>query len=164
MNIECDYFRYIKKIPLSKEYIVCDINIDTVLTIKTRDYYEAIAFRTLICELIYQGVHMFPDIIEYTIKLDHLNVCSYIKLGFFEELDENGDPCMVKIITAFKICYLSRKQIHALYTANRVMQPDFNTINNIMYILLLYETMPIITTDFVLNKKMINVFFKKPVF
>ena len=91
---QADYFELLRKYKLSGIKLV-SYNSGN-LNIKSNRYYNAISFRIYFCELVYNAVMLFPDIYEYTITCKGTYTTS-IKIGFFDELDDNGEPTVAKI-------------------------------------------------------------------
>ena len=52
---------------------------------KSTEYWRYISFRTMICEMIYQAVNLFPEIEEYTITCTSNSIITTLQLGIYSD-------------------------------------------------------------------------------
>jgi hypothetical protein len=116
----------------------------------SKEMKSFVLFRTFMCELIYQAVQMFPDIIEYTFECTNNYGMTVIKMGMFED-PESPIPDIFTITTKDGYCSISKADVIKMYIANRVPKPDHHKTN--MMIDLLYNGghEPIIKTSYIIN-------------
>jgi len=151
------YFTFLKTHKPSNEITVfgdCSDYIPGLL--RHYSHYDMISFRTEICEIFHQCIKYFPEICEYTIKCVNENGPKYLKIGYFDEIDEVGKKCLAKLITPDNFIPLSKQDIYELYVANKVADCNTNAVNGLVSLLHGEGSLPKITTSYKLNKKMIK--------
>jgi len=154
------FFKYLR-INKSEEEInlVSEIDTKKIHLIKPFNYYEVLTFKTFICEIVYNAINMFPDICEYVIVCKNENGISYLTLGFYEEIADDGHPCMA-IYKCYQnekdsspiIYHLELKDIEQLYCNNRHDAVDASTINTLMCLLYMGGSSPSVSTFSKVNK------------
>jgi hypothetical protein len=111
-------------------------------------YYNLLSFKVCICEIIYNAVRLFPDIQEYTITVKNYET-TVLKIGFFPDLDEEGERCLAIISNSLGDFALTKQNLHDLYVANRTTEQNKETIHALMAMLYLDGTYPTITTSYI---------------
>ena len=117
---------------------------------KSPEYWRYISFRTMICEMIYQAVNLFPEIEEYTIICNSTSTGTNTTL----QLGTYPDNIVAKLSNGEHYCDISKIDIVKIYSANRIPTPDNDKINNIIQIL--YHTglsEPVISTSMIFSNK-----------
>jgi len=121
---------------------------DPVL-IKSSFYLAYLTFKALICELFYQAIRSIPhDISEYTIHCTNNKGVNQIVIGIFDDLDDDGEIAVTKIITPDSIFVLNKVDVHNFYIANRSQHHDKDIINSIMMLLYMDGDEPRIKTSY----------------
>ena len=88
--------------------------------ITSPDYYQFLAFKTTICEMIFRAINNMPHIIkEYTIVCTNNKGKATIKIGISDELDGEGEISVLRVITPKKTYCLSKTDVNTIYIANR---------------------------------------------
>ena len=106
--------------------------------------YDVLSFRILICELIYNAINLFPDIYEYTITCNR----STMKIGYFDVLDDNGEPTVITITNPMGNYKLNKVNVYQLYRHNRDPDIDMETINAVSVLMILDGNIPMIKTSY----------------
>jgi len=117
------------------------------LNIKSNKYYNAISFRIYFCELVYNAVMLFPDITEYTIICKGTYTTS-LKIGYFDELDDNGEPTVAKISSYIGDYSLNKQDFFQIFRANRDPDIDTDTVNSFVIMMIMDGNAPIIKTSY----------------
>jgi len=156
------YFYYLKLCKYGNSVqIIPQMILSEFGTIKPKQYYDILSAKVYICELIFNGINMFPEISEYTITFKNENGICHIVLGLFEEYADkgSGNPCMAKCVSSeFEDIYcLELSDIQNLYCYNRYREADDSIIDTIMVLVCMGGSIPTISTSFKNNKE----FFKK---
>ena len=138
---------------IHNEVIPVDVNV-----IRSNITYELIAFRTYICELIYNAVQLFPEISEYTIECSNNITNSKLILGTFTDIDDTDMPCCCKIITTYDTFVLNKVALYNIFIANKIHNPDYSVTNGLIMILTMSGWIPIVKTSYKMNKSMISKF------
>lgn len=150
------YFHYLKTCKQGNgQHLISEININCLCdSIKAKRYYDMFSFKMFVCELIYNAINLFPDIYEYTMKFRNENGITYIRLGSFSELSDDGFDCMAKIVSidSEDIYSLNRNDIKSLYCNNRNSDIDNELINTLIVIICMGGRIPSVTTSFKINK------------
>ena len=116
-------------------------------------YYDYISFKQLICELFYRAITSIPNIIsEYTITCKNNLGTTLIKIGIFDELDDDGEKCVAKIVTPDYTYCLCKNDVHSIFIANRTNKPDEDVISSLMVLLYGNGHEPSVTTSWVSAK------------
>ena len=99
--------------------------------IKSNKYYALISFRTYICEIIYNGINLFPGISEYTIECtNNIGVRKLVIKPF-------GNECYGRLLADYDtdVFELSKSDIYEFYIANRIKTCDYEKINALVAML-----------------------------
>ena len=141
-----DFFKLLKKYKLSGVKIV-SYNTNTS-GIKSTHYYSAITLKIYFCELVYNAVMLFPDIYEYTIICQGSHR-STLKIGYFTELDDDGEPTIAKISnTEIGDYCLNKNDFFQIFRCNRDPTIDNDTVNSFIVMMTLDCVNPIISTSY----------------
>lgn len=142
----------------SRTFFLCDSTSPTLTknTIKCMDSYDIITFRTYMCELVYNAIHMFPNICEYTIVTKNKINKAVITFGIFDELDDQNEIVLGKVTTNFDTYTLNKYEIYAIYIGNKVASPDYETINSFVISLQMGSNIPTVTTSYKINPEFIK--------
>ena len=105
--------------------------------LKDHLFYDTLSFRTMICEMIYQAVHMFPNIKEYIIHCHNNKGKSKITIGYLQERDNDGELGLMKVENKHGTFVLDKTEVFHLYTYNRSMESDVTIVNGILLCLYL---------------------------
>jgi hypothetical protein len=158
-----EYFTFLKCHKSSTHtYFLCDAT-SSVLTknaIKCMDSYGIITFRTYMCELVYNAIHMFPDISEYTIITKNKLNTAVITFGVFDELDDQNEIVLGKVSTNFDTYTLNKYEIYAIYIGNKVANPDYETINSFVISLQMGSNIPTVKTSYKINPENVKAAMK----
>jgi hypothetical protein len=124
-----------------------------VNVIRPSGYYAYISFKNLVCELFHRAIKSIPNIIsEYTITCRNSEGTTMIKLGLFDDLDDDGEKCVAKVVTpTFTYC-LCKNDVHAIFVANRTNQVNEEVVTSLMVLLYGTGDEPILTTSWVSAK------------
>ena len=134
-----DYFSALK-------HLWSQIPISNKIMSTTRDQL----FRIYVCEIIYNAIQLFPDIIEYTITFENDNGITILKIGKFE------DDCWGQILTSDGCyCNLSRVDMSILYISNKI-KSDYGRLCMIIEVLRNGINEPKVKTSFIINKLIID--------
>jgi len=156
------FFHYLKTCKKGEGIqILSEINFKTLGLIKDISYYEVLTFKTFICELIYNGINLFPEICEYTIICKNKNGISSLTLGLFEDISDDGNQCMAAYScyqnekdTEPIIYHMELKDIKHLYCNNRYQNVDNDIVNTFMVLLYMGGSVPPnVSTAYRINKK-----------
>ena len=154
-----EYFMFLRTYKPQKNgmFIIAD-SISSLPKNSTSRGSTFLVLRTYICEMVYNAIRSFPDVSEYTIIFNNTNLSKcYIVFGYFEnELDENNEPGLCKIITDYSSFMLSKEDIYSLYVSNKVVEPDYDIINSLMISLFVggLNESTSLSVSYVTNKKM----------
>jgi len=118
-------------------------------SIRSYGYYSAYTFKKLICELFYHAVQMFPEIKEYIIECSNGNNKSTIRIGFFDQLDDEGETALVIINNKDSEYILNKTDINNFYVANRTTYCNHDVINYIMDFIYMDAQEPTIKTKII---------------
>ena len=153
-----EYFEFLKRMKheLSPTRCIGDINTASVNKIKSFDYYSIISFRIFICELFYHAVHCFPLVSEYVITCTNNITKSIIHFNQFNELDDQNEPCLVKVTTLFDSFTLNKRDIMEVFTANRKTNPNYDVINSLVVSMNMGGNDPNVKTSYIINKHMVK--------
>ena len=150
------YFKFLK----SKKQgygtdLLCETNTKNLFTIKSNTYYELFAYKLYLCELVYNGINLFPEVCEYVITCKNDIGTSFIAFGIYADLGEDGHPVMAKYINTYldEVYCLSLKDISDFYCNNRYHDVEQSMINIIVSLMLMGGKTPTITTSYKINNK-----------
>ena len=126
-----------------------------ISVIRPSGYYNYISFKQLICELFYRAITSIPNTIsEYTIKCENNLGTTLIKIGIFEELDDDGEKCIAKVVTSTYTYCLCKNDVHSIFIANRTNRVDEDVISSLMVLLYGTGDEPRVTTSWVSAKSL----------
>lgn len=147
-----EFFKFLARFETGEGVVICDS-----LPQGNAASYGMITFRTIICELFHHAINCFDWISSYTIHCKN-NACeAKIIIGHDEgKLDDCNFPVMAKIVSDWGEFTLNYQFIYDLYVSNKVRDPDFELINNIMILLIMNGDEPKIKTSYTLRKDIIN--------
>ena len=124
------------------------------ILIKSHFFTRYLTFKALICELFYQAVNSIPhDISIYTITTVNNKGKNQIVIGILDDLDDDGEISIAKIITPDCEFVLNKVDVHNIYIANRSQHHDKDIVNSIMMLLYMDGDEPSIKTSFKSNMK-----------
>jgi len=148
-----DFIKLLQKFKPSMELIT--INERRKRNVTKLEYNNYFIFRHMICELFYQALQSIPHIItEYTITCVNNKCKNEIVIGVFDDIDEDGETTIAKIITEDSIFTLTKDNVHSLYVANRTNYNDDEIIDCVMMMLYMNGDEPKITTSYKSTKRL----------
>jgi hypothetical protein len=152
------YFHYLKVCRADNTMgLVAEIAPDTQHIIRNQDYYDIMNFKTYLCELIYNGINLFPSISKYTITCRNEMGESTMVFGFFNtECRDDNELCMAKFFGKDVAFNLSRKDIKDLYCNNRYEYIDADNINAFIVLLFMGGGVPKVSTRFEIDQSQIK--------
>lgn len=149
LEFQFDFMEFLKKINLPpKQLIFFMPTNNNVITFKTNKHYEILSFKIYICELIFNAINLFPDILEYTITIKDYNT-STIVIGYLDEIDSEGERCVAKIINKLGVYPLTKQNMHDLYIANRSKIVEEENIHTLLALMFLDSVNPRISTHYI---------------
>ena len=153
-----EFFEYLKRMKheLAATSCIGDINMDSVDRIKDIGYYSIVSFRIFICELFHRAIHCFPLVSEYKIICTNNVTNSIIHFKQFDELDDQNEPCLVKVHTSFDSFIMNKRNILEVFTANRKINPDYSVINSIVLSMNMGGNDSKVKTTYIINKNMVK--------
>jgi hypothetical protein len=118
-------------------------------------YYNYLSFKTLICELFFRAINTFNQglIREYTITCTNNKGVVKVVIGVSDDLDNQGEISIAKIITPTTIVNMNKDDVNAVYTANRTNYYNQIIVNE--FITMLYGMdgdEPLISTSSISTK------------
>ena len=148
-----EFFKFLTRFETDGGFVICD----ALPLGNNASSYGMITFRTFICELFYHAINCFDWVSSYTIHCKN-NACeTKIVIGHDEgNLDDCNFPVMAKIVSDWGEFTLNYQLIYDLYVSNKVRDPDFELVNNIMILLIMNGDEPKVKTSYVLRKDIIN--------
>jgi hypothetical protein len=149
------YFHYLKTCKSGNGLqLLSEINTNELHIIKSQEYYDILTFKTFICELVFNGINLFPEISCYSIICQNEIGISSLNLGLFEETMDDGHPCMAKFINLVldSTYKMSLKEIKYIYCNNRYHQFQSEFINTIISLMFMGGSMPKVTIKTRVNK------------
>ena len=144
-EFQSDYFELLKKYKTSEVKLVNFYPTNRNSTFVTFKIYDILSFKIMLCEIIYNAINLFPDIYEYTISCIGTHQ-STITIGFLNDLDDNGEPAIMKIKNHHGTHIINKEEVFQLYRYNR--DPDIEMTNTISLIMRLGGNIPIIKTSY----------------
>uniref|UniRef100_A0A6C0AYE3 Uncharacterized protein n=1 Tax=viral metagenome TaxID=1070528 RepID=A0A6C0AYE3_9ZZZZ len=158
------FFNYLKRTHQDKPCLLAEINEKNLYLVKHHSYYEILSFKIFICELVYNGINLFPEICEYTITCENeIGTCQFI-LGNFEVPAEDGLPCMAVYKNLGKqnikkedreepiVCHFELQDIKKIYCNNRHSNVGQDEINTLVMLMYMGGSMPTVSTTSKINK------------
>jgi hypothetical protein len=148
-----DYIKLLSKFKQTNEneYLFTNFKFDTI---KSLQYYSFFSFRSIICELFYQAINSIPNIItHYTISCKSKKGTSELQIGIFNDLDDEGEISVAKIVSPNCMLILNKEAVHNLYIANKTNYFDYETVNTIISLLYMDEDEPRIKTWYISSKR-----------
>ena len=146
MEYNIDFIRLLQK--YKETHFYNDLPKECIHPIfRETSYYQTLAFRTMICEIIYQAVQLFPCIKEYRILCENNKGKSKIIIGYLEELDNEGEPGLIKVENKHGSFILDKTDVHNIYIFNRCNESDFEIVNALMLCLYLDGDQPTVKTE-----------------
>ena len=144
-----DFIKLLQKYKVT-DICTTDLPIDCIKHVfRENSYYQAHSFRTLICELIYQAIQMFPNIKEYRIICKNNKGVSKIIIGYLEELDNDDELGLIKIENKYTTVILDKTDVHNIYIFNRCSEGDPEIINAVLSCLYLDGNQPSVKTEII---------------
>jgi len=141
-----DFIRLLQKYKEDRVYMhIPEQPVNTVFI--KNSYYDTLSFRTMICEIIYQAIQMFPLIKEYTILCENSKGKSKIIIGYHEEIDNDGELGLIKVQNKYGTFVLDKIDVHNLYIFNRCAEADVEIANALMLCLYLDGEKPSVKTQ-----------------
>ena len=162
------YFSYLKRTKggdTCNLSLLSEINLNKLNRIKSSEYYDLMSFKTYVCELVYNGINLFPDICEYTIISKNEIGTSSLKFSVYNEIMDDCHPCMGRF-TSYEleeVYSLNLNNIANFYCNNRHVDVDVDVINALITLMYMSGSLPKLSTSYKINpcylKKTLN--FKK---
>jgi len=147
------YFHYLK---LCKgggsTQLVAEITPSNGHIIRSNEYYDTISFKTFICEMIYNGINLFPEISKYTISCKNEQGECQLIFADFSEQHENNSSVMSKFVGIDWGYNLELSDIKHLYCHNRHENVDLDTVNVMVALMMMGGTIPRVSTKIEVNK------------
>ena len=150
------FFNYLKttnRYDTTQLELIAEVPPPQVGVFKSNEYYEIMGFKPFVCELIYNAINLFPDIRKYTITFENEYGKSYLIFGLFQEISEDGHPCMLKYIGLDTFINLELKDIKNLYCNNRHDNIDSNTVDTLIGLVMMGGSIPKVSTTFEINRE-----------
>ena len=142
-----ELFEHLKKTKrYDKTQLVAEVNPIQFAAVKSNEYYEIMSFKTFVCEIIYNGINLFPNIRKYTIICRNEFGTSYLMFGKFKE------NVMAKFFGSDMYLILSDKDISCLYCNNRHDDIDSHLIDILIAAMMTGGSIPRISTTFEINQ------------
>lgn len=127
-------------------------NFNKDIAVRSCEYYNLRSFKTLICELVFRAINMFPVISEYVIECTNNEDVSKLSIGYYSELDNDNEPTVMKLENKhFNFC-LTKDDVQAIYIANRSKLYDVVTVNMIINCLYFKGYEPTVKTSYTVVK------------
>jgi hypothetical protein len=144
------YFHYLKVCRGENTMgLLAEIAPITESIIRTQKYYDIMNFKNYLCELVYNGINLFPRIRRYTITCQNEMGESSMVFGAFESMCvDDKEPCMAKFFGKDVAFNISRKDIKDLYSNNRHEYVDNDNINAFIVLLFMGGCVPKVSTKF----------------
>ena len=155
----CLYFDFLKKYKAKDEVnIISDINFNTLYNIKNHTYYDMISFKVFVCELFYQAVQYFPNILEYDIIIKNNKVETLFRISSImcDTYDDQGHRGYALITNQFETYILNKYDMFNLYQANRTSNSRSETAVALVMLLWRDGDNPTVTTSYKLNPSFIK--------
>ena len=145
-----DFLDFLSKYKRNQLNSVELVTVDEKVEHKIKLNYSYSTFKTFICELVYNAINnMNKTIREYTIICENDKGVVLIKIGMFDDLDNEGELSVLKIITSKKTYILNKEDVQTLYIANRSNYCNEFTILEVMVLLYNGGYEPFVTTRFI---------------
>lgn len=128
--------------------IPLDKNFNRHIVARSCEYYHLLAFRTMIGELFYQAVNMFPYISEYVIECTNTKGTGVLSLGIFTEMDDDDELTVCKIRNNHFEYHLNKNDVQNLYMSNRSNLHDSQLVDFIINSLYYIGPPPTVKTSF----------------
>jgi hypothetical protein len=152
-EVPYEYFNFLSRFQESQNYIL-DYCSNTDL-IRSALSYEAVTFRTMLCEYFYLAIKSFPLVSEYIIHFKNEESDSRIRFGFYEH--EDDEPSLVIIESNIYDNYvLDKKEIWNVFVGNKIKRADYYEINLIAMMLTAGGSFPKITTSWTINPEYVR--------
>jgi hypothetical protein len=148
LEFQFDFMEFLKKIHLPPKQLIFFMPTTEVITFKTNKHYEILSFKIYICELIFNAINLFPDILEYTIVIKDRNTSTMV-IGYLDEIDSEGERCLAKITNKLGEYPLTKQNIHDLYIANRSKVVEEENIHTLLALMFLDSEYPRISTSYI---------------
>ena len=135
--------------------MISHINQEPARVIKPARHYNLLTFRIYICELIFNGINLFPGILEYKISCKNENGETHLTFGLFKEINVDGHPCMCKFQSNHEFgkepFFLELRDIKSLYMSNRYPDVDHPTISALIVSMYTGGSLPLVNVSFKIN-------------
>jgi len=149
-----DFIKLLAKFKQKNEMECINTKNKGTIVLKSPQYYSFFSFRCIISELFHQAVNSIPnDITHYTISCKSKLGTSELQIGVFDDLDDEGEISVAKIISPKCMVILNKEAVHNLYVANKTNYFDYETVNTIISLLYIGDDEPIIKTSFISSKR-----------
>ena len=149
-----DFIKLLSKFKQINEEIEENNNNNREIILKSPTFYSFSNFKTIVCELFYQALQSMPHIITYyNITCTSNKGKSEIQIGVFDDIDDEGEISIAKIIHPECLIILNKEVVHNIYIANRSNFYDHETVSMIMMMLYMDGYEPTITTSFISAKR-----------
>ena len=141
-----------------KASIQLDKNFNRHIVARSCEYYHLLAFRTMIAELFYQAVNMFPHISEYCIECTNTKGKGVLSIGIYTEVADDDELTVCKVRNDHFEYFLNKNDVNNLYVANRTENYDSEMVDFIINSLYYIGPPPTVKTSFTARKS-----YRKPV-
>jgi hypothetical protein len=128
--------------------IPLDRNFNKTIVARSCDYYELLAFRTMIAEMFFQAVNMFPYISEYKIECTNTKGKGCLSLGIYTETDDEDELTVCKIQNNHFEYNLNKNDVQNLYISNKTNLHDSELVDFIINSLYYIGPPPIVKTSY----------------
>ena len=98
--------------------------------IRSVEYYNIMALKQFICEIIYNAINLFPYIRKYTITFKTRHGTNHLLFGLFR--GKGGDVCMAKFFGTDAYIDLGFNEIEQLYCINRHDNINDDIVNTLI--------------------------------
>jgi len=126
------------------------IDNNKAVVLRSSQFNSFSIFKAIICELFYQAIQAIPhDITHYTITCTSNKGVSKVQLGVFDELDDDGEISIAKVMNPEFSVILNKEAVHNMYIANKSNFYNYEIVNTIMMLLYMDGYEPLIRTSFI---------------
>jgi hypothetical protein len=152
-----EFFNFLMRFKTDDNLVVLCDSVNCKPGINCSSVSDAVCFRTMICEYFYRAINCFDLVERYTIHCKN-NICeTEIVIGHQPgKFDDNNMPAMTVIKSPWGEYIFNYQQIYDIYVANRIQNPNFDTINSLMILLLMTGDEPSVKTTYTIRKDIIS--------
>lgn len=158
LNNPLEFFNFLGRFKIQEDLVIlCDGVITNKPGIQCSQVSDAVCFRTMICEYIYRGINCFDLVDSYTIHCKN-NICKTdIIIGHQPgKFDDQNMPAMLTLQSEFGEYHFNYDHIYEIYIANRIKDPDFDSINALVILLYMTGEEPKVSISYTIRKDIIS--------